>query len=325
LTRETKRRTTGKKKPAKAAKAPTKRATKDRKPVAAWELFDPTLEAQIAANPDDNVLRSVYADWLIDAGNPRGELAALQLAGKDAEAKAFIAEHADALLGPVTGKHGRRIADETWGLFWRAGFWDGVRSNAGSRFSALLGHPSGRLLRALHIEEWDSRFEPFIEVLADAPRPVLRTLVLGPEPREIGAECDRTCSNLALLATVTPRLEWLRVRAADVRIASHPMLRGVSFRCTTRSPAATLRALFAAKLPALQELSILIETRGAELPTVADFEPLLSGTEFPALRKLTVWCHVDDLDENLAAAAKASPLSRLAEVDFAGYTSPDGA
>src|SRR5207247_1446161 len=33
---------------------------------------------EIAANPDDDALKLVYADWLSDHGDPRGEFIALQ-------------------------------------------------------------------------------------------------------------------------------------------------------------------------------------------------------------------------------------------------------
>jgi uncharacterized protein (TIGR02996 family) len=41
---------------------------------------EPTLLAAIAADPDDDGPRIVYADWLLQAGDPRGELIAIQCA-----------------------------------------------------------------------------------------------------------------------------------------------------------------------------------------------------------------------------------------------------
>jgi len=40
-----------------------------------------SLLAAIHADPEDSAARAVYADWLIERGNPRGERIALQLSG----------------------------------------------------------------------------------------------------------------------------------------------------------------------------------------------------------------------------------------------------
>src|SRR5688572_23115268 len=62
---------------------------------------NPDLEAAIAASPLDREPYSVFADWLQQQGDPRGELISLQLAGKDAEADALFAKHEDYFLGPL--------------------------------------------------------------------------------------------------------------------------------------------------------------------------------------------------------------------------------
>ena len=60
---------------------------------------DPFL-AQIAANPDDDALRLVYADWLEERGDPRCELIRLE---------AEMA-HLPAYSGVKTGACGLRIS-----------------------------------------------------------------------------------------------------------------------------------------------------------------------------------------------------------------------
>ncbi|HEU0034605.1 MAG TPA: TIGR02996 domain-containing protein [Kofleriaceae bacterium] len=64
------------------------------------------LLAAIRANPADDKPRLVYADWLQERGDPRGELIALQLSGRDDAAttrreRALLAEHARSWLGPL--------------------------------------------------------------------------------------------------------------------------------------------------------------------------------------------------------------------------------
>jgi uncharacterized protein (TIGR02996 family) len=47
----------------------------------------------IHARPDDDRPRLVYADWLLEQGDPRGELIQLQIAGHAAEADALLRRH----------------------------------------------------------------------------------------------------------------------------------------------------------------------------------------------------------------------------------------
>lgn len=60
------------------------------------------LLAQIAASPHDMQLRQVYADHLLERGDPRGELVALQLAGIDPGRVAhLIATYRHLWVGPL--------------------------------------------------------------------------------------------------------------------------------------------------------------------------------------------------------------------------------
>lgn len=88
------------------------------------------LEAKLAADPADRETRAVFADWLQSRGDPWGELIALELAGKKAEAKRLLKQHAEAL----TGGFGAR------GLTWKRGFIDDIGVD-GSLKSAKLSLP----------------------------------------------------------------------------------------------------------------------------------------------------------------------------------------
>jgi uncharacterized protein (TIGR02996 family) len=65
--------------------------------IAAPLAVEDELLAAIYADPDDDHPRAVYADLLQQRGDPRGELIALQLAGKDASE--LLRTHADTWLG----------------------------------------------------------------------------------------------------------------------------------------------------------------------------------------------------------------------------------
>jgi uncharacterized protein (TIGR02996 family) len=130
------------------------------------------LEAAIANDPYDAAIFAVYADWLASCGDPRGELAALQIAAeqrlddialRDAAA-ALLAERESDLLGPVTAglpKGYKKI------FTWCAGFVHAVsldfeHLNRGrparyrgvgnpkldlrTPLEQLLDHPAGRFL-----------------------------------------------------------------------------------------------------------------------------------------------------------------------------------
>lgn len=67
-------------------------------PRARPDRHDATLLAQIYAAPDDDAPRLVYADWLQERGDPRGELIALQLERANGKARKGGRQREDALL-----------------------------------------------------------------------------------------------------------------------------------------------------------------------------------------------------------------------------------
>lgn len=74
------------------AEAPSKRGKPAAKQTRDWLR-------EIAANPDDDSLRLVYADWLTEHGDPRGEFISLQIANDPKHApqtEALLAQHRDA-------------------------------------------------------------------------------------------------------------------------------------------------------------------------------------------------------------------------------------
>jgi uncharacterized protein (TIGR02996 family) len=104
------------------------------------------LEAAIAADPDDRAVRQVYADWLLERRDPRGELIALQCAGASHEAvEELLERHGTYLLGPLA----RHRAHLTWGIgFIRSLDLVACRVNR-SAVEKLLQHPSLRFLERL--------------------------------------------------------------------------------------------------------------------------------------------------------------------------------
>jgi len=118
------------------------------------------LEAQILEDPEDPAAYLVYADWLQDAGDPRGKLIAAQAARAAApndEALAaaereLLDAHRDALLGP-------ELAAERISFDWHCGFWRAVhlgsfgwspRPASDDHLARLVAAPSARFLRRVY-------------------------------------------------------------------------------------------------------------------------------------------------------------------------------
>jgi uncharacterized protein (TIGR02996 family) len=91
---------------------------------------NPNLEARLLANPDDVSAYLVYGDWLIERGDPRGELIAVQAKLKEKPGEAallaseskLLADNAQTWLGSLAGKEDKDLA-----VKWRLGFIDSIR------------------------------------------------------------------------------------------------------------------------------------------------------------------------------------------------------
>ena len=99
----------------------------------------PLLEAIVAA-PDDDAPRQVYADWLMEKGDPRGELIALSCTLARGEAndeviereRALLAQHHAAWTAPL-----RAIASSA-GFAFRRGFVEHVQAYDPRTFTAAI-------------------------------------------------------------------------------------------------------------------------------------------------------------------------------------------
>ena len=154
------------------------------------EQRDRALEAAIASAPEDLGGYLVYADWLQQHGEPRGELIvvqhALASAPHDAALRAreaaLFADHGDRLLGPLALMGDARVD-------WHCGF---VRSiDLGSSLStsspelleSLFAHPSLQLLhRFAGVVGSDTALAP----LANHAPSTLRWLELSGDAEPIG-------------------------------------------------------------------------------------------------------------------------------------------
>jgi hypothetical protein len=253
------------------------------------------LEAAIAADPDAQGPYTVLGDYWTANGDARGELVAIGAAlTKNPTHKVMraawtkhYAEHKRALWGELAGMIDRIIYDVDWYM----GFVRACRvprySNPGSAVvvHALLDDPGpGRFIQRLAVENDGS---DVARVLAQRPRPTLRTLELG------GAAHD--------VSPIWRQLAYLR----ELRITGSNITLG------------EIRA------PHLERFAIELGTIDeGELQDVGFLAPLWRGEGLPNLRTLALTnCEHTDA---LCAALVASPLAaQLVEIDLREGTMTD--
>lgn len=284
------------------------------------------LEKAIVDDPENDSVYEVYGDWLQGQGDPRGKAIALELATRDkpwgdkhhAALNRHVNAHGAYLHGPFSDGKGRRQSLRLgfiWHLELLAGRFVGL--------AQLLGHPTRRFLRSLHLDAEPDREDPdavvsdlasALKAVAKYAPPTLRTLEIGgattlddldgikarlPELRSFAisniADRELSVSPKCLRTLVNTR--WPRLRELELEL-----LRG---DCTIDHVA----PLFASKLPVLTSL------RFRTAFDLAIATALLSSKLAPQLERLTFEAPGDDATAlaELLVANKAK-LPRLVEL-----------
>ena len=113
------------------------------------------LLAAVYENPDDDGPRLVYADWLLEHGDPRGELITLQYRRHRGEAlspaeekreNALLAKHTATWLGPIY-----KVLFKNRTVFRRGFIEIGWLQPRGSASAAAANHPAWATVRELRI------------------------------------------------------------------------------------------------------------------------------------------------------------------------------
>ena len=299
------------------------------------------------AADDDPVAAQVYADWLQGEGDPRGELAAIQLQranlGKSSDLKKaekeLLAQHADRFLGRLV-----RAQDFTK-LKWRAGFIYSARiANTSDNDDAdekqkitmedvvswLLDEPSARFLRKLTIginTFFENDYEDVAARIAQRYLPSLRELFIGdfePEDTEL------SWSNLGDIESIygsLPNLRSLRLRSGSMTLGKIVLPRLESFTVETGGlDHEAAQAIAAAKWPGLRSLSIQIgaDDYGGDAD-LDDLRPILDGVGLPRLEHLGLMnCEITE--ELIEPLATSRILPQLRSLDLGmGTLGDDGA
>ncbi len=169
----------------------------------------PALAAAIAEHLEDADAWAVYGDWLVEQGDPRGELVAIQLAGGTGEH--LIARYREHFLGTLDEDPDDER--ERPALTWRNGFLQSA-DIIDADLDVLLALESARFLETLVVRAWKD-----ISVMTHHARlpETLRSLTFeqrGP------ARVD-----LDVLLGAVPHLTALSVTAEAVRLPAYSTLR----------------------------------------------------------------------------------------------------
>lgn len=288
---------------------------------------NPPLEAAIAANPDDATNWHVFADWLIEQGEPWGAVIAAALQGKPDEAKQRAV--AKALLGGLDGSS----------IEWANGVIahidlrpDSVESEGQMEetLARVLRHPAGHFARKLTLglppqEDVDFHMEGLAEVIAEAgPLPFLQTLDMSQDADHMDQTSWRRVGDLSGLWPATPHLKELLLQGAQGNDGGEsinfghleaPFLEKLSFKSGGLHKNAPTQ-LGAANLPKLKDLELMFGTKDYGCSsTVESLKGILDGAGLPAIERLGLMN--SEWEETLiAAVANSKILPRLSVLDF---------
>ena len=277
---------------------------------------NPALEKAILANPYDEDAWAVLADWLQEQGDPRGELMALQMAGKDKAAKTMIEKQAAYFLGPLAehqrcydgdlGNNARSnsakwVAENKQAFLWKHGFIHRVRlahdSYANEEFQGsladvlklLVAHPSGRF-----VVEWsfnsngdpnENPLDDLWAILAKHPQPATRKILIGDNVDQISWY---HVGHVGKIWKSVPNLVDLKIEAGEFELGTIelPNLEKAIFETGGLSKSAG-KAIANAKIPKIKHLEVYYGTDeyGGNC-SIKDVKPLLARTDLKHLTYL---------------------------------------
>ncbi len=312
---------------------------------------DEALEAQILKDPSDDNL-AVYADWLQEQGDVRGELGALQaqVAKKPKDKKLanqadkLLWEHRARLYGPLApyvakdkDERSREIAvDATWRHGWIdklalgavSGWRSGDEDMPKVRDVAELVHllpktTSARFVRELVLTravaedqfDFGAAVDALVRVLPSLP--ALRRLTIGEFSSE---DCELSWSSMGKLDKLWPvarELEYVKLRAGSMELGKIALPACRELRIETGGFARkNLQAITAASWPRLETLSLWFgqEDYGCNCRP-QDVTPILDGKPFPKLRHLGL-ANAEWGDELAELMVKAKILRQLETLDI---------
>ncbi|MDQ3339027.1 MAG: TIGR02996 domain-containing protein [Myxococcota bacterium] len=285
------------------------------------------FETAIASNIDDDAAYLVYADWLQERGDPRGELIMLQHRQHDDAANALLIRHANHFYGALAARPD--LIDATWHLgFLRSCRFSldsdhgpGHEQRALAALEELLLLPSARFIRDLSIGVMNVPYNSYRSAIAVLAGHDLRSL----ERVALGEGIEHTKSNLAdaftteigptrQLYSVAPNLRSMILRSTE----DDPDLDGIALprlselRVSGAGSGQWLSTFLRTPLPEL----VTLELTGRFAVEDEVWTPLLSGVNFPKLRHLALGIRASLEGRAGALIANARILRQLHTLDL---------
>lgn len=265
------------------------------------------LEALIVKNPEDAGNYTVYADWLIQQNDPRGELINAQLkreagadSGLDDKIGGLLEKHAAEWLGPLGGK----TSKDGFSATWRRGFLDEVTFGNDDSANIVLGQlyqqlrplPVAQLLRgvtfaAFNDEDdyqpaWDNAVTAMVEFGVPA---TLKKIVF-----DRGGYWDISSTYLNTLEPLyarVPQLEHLEIIIGNMNLGTIDLPNLKHFEVYTGGfNKDNMKSVLAANWPKLETLLLRFggnSDYGGDCE-VDDVLPLLAAKGIPNVRTLAL-------------------------------------
>ena len=280
------------------------------------------LEAQCRASQDSPEPWAVYADWLIAQGDPRGELAALHLAGKSAAALKVLAQHYEQLVGDE---------EHQYDLQFRHGF--AIGATLGIDHASLLrldvltrqflAAPIARFIESLrfglaHFES-NNNWAPTLDVVTRSEQaPRIRALRFDAYTY---TDCEISWTpfgDLAFAWKRLPSLELLHIRSgAGGNLGDLVLPRLKTFIFESGGMQGNLvDAVAGAKWPALEHLEIWTGSSDyGAAASIHALRPILAAIGLPELRHLGL-VNSELSDAIVPALAESKLLPQLHSLDL---------
>lgn len=209
---------------------------------------------------------------------------------------------------------------------------DGTPEDWVAQLDQLLATPDGQAIKGLVVGQWseeqfDEGSEPIVEALVERADKLtkLRYLFLGDIVFE---ECEISWlhqSDLSPIFSAFPELLSLGVRGSDglaFSTLAHDKLQRLTIECGGL-PKEVVQELGRADLPSLESLEIWLGTDNyGGNSTIDDVMPLLTGRQFPRLKRLAL--RDSDISDDIAVAVANAPiLSQISVLDLSMGTLGD--
>ncbi len=288
---------------------------------------DETVEERLANAITDPQAWQVYADWLLEHGEPWGGVIAQACAGADLSAKQAQVE---ALGDGIDG------LELTWefGVIAQLTLTPEDEPQRGGEMAralqALLEHPAGRHVRSLTLGlppqpsgdiEWN--FDGLLAAITAAgPLPFLELLDLTPDAQHMDQDSWRRLGDFEPVWDAVPRLKVLKAKGSQGSDSNGPTIRfgdivaprleQLIIESSGLAEAAPLD-LGRAHLPALTHLELWFgQPDYGCTATIESLTGILSGQGLPKLTRLGL-CN-SEWELELLEAVKAAPLLKRLQV-----------